>query len=150
MMVYGCINDKEVVAMAYAIEYRRAVAKAHEECGSSAHVAEQFGCSESWVRKLVQIERETGSLEARKQEMPDLRKFLPDDDAQLRALIAATPDMTLGELAAALTKKVSVSTVWRATQRLKLPLKKSRSTPPSRIVPTSRKRAINGTGGSGG
>lgn len=135
--------------MAYAIEFRRAVAKGHEECGSSEQVAEQFGCSESWVRKLLQTQRETGSLEARKQKMPDRTKFLSEDDIQLRELIAATPDMTLGELAEALTKKVSVSTVWRATQRLKLPLKKSRSVPPSRTVPTSRKRATNGMGGSG-
>ncbi|MEI8159362.1 MAG: IS630 family transposase [Burkholderiales bacterium] len=110
--------------MVYAIEFRRAVAKAHEECGSSEQVAEQFGCSESWVRKLTQTQRETGSLEARKQKMPDHQKFLAEDDIQLRELIAATPDMTLGELAAALTTKVSVSTVWRATQRLGLPLKK--------------------------
>jgi transposase len=135
--------------MAYAIEFRRVVAKAHEECGSSAQVAEEFGCSESWVRRLVQVQRETESLEARKQKMPDRRKLLADDDAQLRQLIAATPDMTLGELAAALTTKVCASTVWRATQRLKLPLKKSRSTPPSRIVPTSKKPATSGTGDSG-
>jgi len=135
--------------MAYAIEFRRVVAKAHEECGSSAQVAEDFGCSESWVRRLVQVQRETDSLEARKQKMPDRRKLLADDDAQLRQLIAETPDMTLGELAAALTTKVCVSTVWRATQRLNLPLKKSRNTPPSRIVPTSRRRATNGTDNSG-
>lgn len=134
----------------YSIEFRRAVAKAHEECGSSREVAEQFGCSESWVRRLVQTQRQTGSLEARKQKMPDRRKFLPEDDAQLRALIAATPDMTLGELADALDTKVSVATVWRATQRLKLPLKKSRSTPPSRIDRTSKKRATGGTDASAG
>lgn len=136
--------------MAYAIEYRRAVAKAHEEWGSSEQVAEQFGCSESWVCKLTQTQRETGSLEAHKQTMPDRQKFLAEDDIQLRKLIAATPDMTLGELAEALTKKVSVSTVWCATKRLKLSLKKSRSTPLSRIVPTSRKHATNGTGDFGG
>jgi transposase len=147
-MRYGGIHGKEVVDMAYAIEFRRAVARAHEACGSSAQVAEDFGCCESWVRRLVQVQRETGSLEARKQKMPDRKKFLAEDDAQLRALIAATPDMTLGELAEALTTKVNVSTVWRATQRLKLPLKKSRSTPPSRIVPTSKKPATNGTGSS--
>jgi len=134
---------------AYSIEFRRAVARAHDECGSSWEVAEQFGCSESWVRRLMQTQRETGSLEARKQKMPDLRKFLPEDDAQLRALIAATPDMTLGELAEALDTKVSVATVWRATQRLKLPLKKSPSTPPNRIGRTSRKSGINGTDNSG-
>jgi transposase len=135
--------------MVYSIEFRCAVAKAHEECGSSQEVAEQFGCSESWVRRLVQIQRQTGSLEPRQQKMPDRRKFLPKDDAQLRALIAATPDMTLGELAAALTNKVSVATVWRATQRLQLPLKKSPSTPPNRTGRTLRPRGADGSDDSG-
>ena len=60
---------------------------------------------------------------------------------QLAALIKRTPDMTLAELAAALTppgggKGPSIPTVWRATQRLKLPLKKSPRVPPNRTGPT--------------
>jgi transposase-like protein len=39
--------------MTYAMEFRRVVAAAYDECGSSADVAEQFGCSESWVRRLI-------------------------------------------------------------------------------------------------
>ena len=31
--------------MAYSMDYRIAVAAAYDECGSSAEVAEQFGCS---------------------------------------------------------------------------------------------------------
>ena len=135
--------------MVYSMEFRRAVFAAHEECGSSSDVAEQFNCSESWVRRLAQVHRQTGSLEPRQQKKPDRRKFMPDDDAQLRALIAATPDMTLGELADALANKVSVATVWRATQRLKLPLKKSPSTPPSKTGRTLRKRGNGGSGDSG-
>src|SRR5258706_16156018 len=118
--------------MVYSIEFRRAVFAAHEECGSSREVAEQFNCSESWVRRLVQVHRQTGSLEPRKQKMPDRRKFMPADDAQLRALIAATPDMTLGELADALANKVSVATVWRGTPLIKMKIKKKPSTPTSK------------------
>jgi hypothetical protein len=40
--------------MAYAMEFRRAVAGAYDECGSSIEVAEDLGCSESWVRRLIQ------------------------------------------------------------------------------------------------
>jgi transposase len=130
--------------MAYAMEFRRAVAKAYDECGSSIEVAEQFECSESWVRRLVQRRRETGSLEPRPLKLPNNHKLDADDLEQLAELIRKTPDMTLGELAAALTTKVSVPTVWRATQALGLPLKKSPSSPPSRTGRTSKRHAIGG------
>ena len=67
---------------------------------------------------------------------------------QLAELIRKTPDMTLGELAGALDKKVSVPTVWRATQTLGLPLKKSPSSPPSRTGPTSKRHARIGSSSS--
>jgi transposase len=134
--------------MAYAMEFRRAVAKAYDECGSSIEVAEQFECSESWVRRLIQRRRETGSLEPRPIKLPHNNKLDEDDLEQLAELIRKTPDMTLGELAAALQTKVSVPTVWRATQALGLPLKKSRSSPPSRTGRTSRRRASAGSSSS--
>jgi transposase len=122
--------------MAYAMEFRRAVARAHAESGSSGEVAEQFGCSESWVRRLSQRQRETGTLAPRPPRRPDIRKFDDADLERLRRLIADKPDMTLGELAAAMGNKASVPTVWRATRRLKLPLKKRPCTPASRTAPT--------------
>jgi transposase len=123
--------------LAYAIEFRRAVARAYDECGSSADVAEQMGCSESWVRRLIQRRRETGgSLDPRPPKRPDNNKLDDRDLTKLEKLIADTPDMTLAELAAALGGKASVPTVWRATRRLNLVLKKSPCTPPSRAGPT--------------
>lgn len=130
--------------MAYSMEFRRAVAKAYDECGSSIEVAEQFECSESWVRRLIQRRRETNSLAPRPPKRPNNNKLDADELEQLRRLIEQTPDMTLAELAGALGNKVSVPTVWRATQALKLPFKKSRSLPPSRIVPTSKPHATSG------
>jgi len=125
--------------MAYAMEFRQAVARAYDECGSSIEVAEQFDCSESWVRRLIQRRRETGSLAPRPPKLPDNNKLDEDDLEQLRELIRQTPDMTLGELAEALDQKVSVSTVWRATQALGLPLKK---------VPARRRAGSPGRQGS--
>src|SRR3954469_14043434 len=113
--------------MAYPIEFRRLVAAAYDQCGSSADVAEQFGCSESWVRRLIQRRREDGSLAPRAPKLPDNNKLKADDLSELAGLIARRPDMTLEELAAALSTKVSVATVFRASQKLKLPLKKSPS-----------------------
>jgi len=134
--------------MAYSMEFRRAVAKAYDECGSSAEVAEQFDCSESWVRRLIQRRRETGSLEPRPNVMPNNNKLTEADTQKLLKLIRGTPDMTLAELAEALEFKVSVPTVWRATKVLGLSLKKSPSTRPSRIGPTSKRRGRRGSGAS--
>jgi transposase len=122
--------------MAYSMQVRRAVALDHAACGSSAEVAHRFGVSESWVRRLVQRQREEGSLEPRPIKLPDNTKLKEEDLEQLAKLIADKPDMTLEELAAALTTKVGISTVHRATKKLGFSFKKSRSSPPSRTGPT--------------
>lgn len=134
--------------MAFPMEFRLLVAAAYDECGSSIEVAEEYGCSESWVRRLIQRRGETGSLAPLTPRRPDTRKLDDDDLERLRELIAGKPDMTLAELAEALGAKASVPTVWRATQALGLPLKKKPSTPPSRTGPTSRRRGIGGSSGS--
>lgn len=131
--------------MAYAMEFREAVARAYDECGSSIEVAEQFNCSESWVRRLIQRRRESGSLAPRPIKLPNNNKLDQEDLKKLQELIRKTPDMTLAELAHALNDKVSVPTVWRATQALGLALKKSASTPPSRIGRTSKRPALRGS-----
>ena len=131
--------------MAYPMEYRLAVAAAYDDCGSSIEVAELFGCSQSWVRRLIQRRQASGSVAPLTPKRPDNRKLDPEDLAQLRKLIAEKPDMTLGELAEAMNHKASVPTVWRATQTLKLPLKKRPRTPASRIEPTSKKREPTGS-----
>ena len=116
--------------MPYPMQVREAVAAAYDECGSSIEVAGTFGCSESWVRRLIQRREATGSLAPLTPKRPNTSKLDDDDLAQLRTLIANKPDMTLGELAEALNHKASIPTIWRATQKLGLPLKK-KSRPPS-------------------
>jgi transposase len=132
------------------MEFREAVARAHDECGSSIEVAEQFNCSESWVRRLIQRRRETGSLAPKPLKLPNNNKLDEKDLKRLKELIRQTPDMTLAELATALEDKVSVPTVWRATQALGLPLKKSPCTPPSRTARTLRRPAKGGSVNSRG
>jgi transposase len=129
----------------YPIEFRIAVAAAYDDCGSSIEVAELFGCSQSWVRRLIQRRQANGSLEPLTPKRPDTRKLDDDDLAKLRELIADKPDMTLGELAQALDHKASVPTIWRATRALNLPLKKKRHTPPSRTGPMSKRRGRTGS-----
>jgi len=122
--------------MPYPMPYRLAVARHYDESGSSIETADVMGCSESWVRDLIKRRRETGSLDV----LPSTRKYeskLDEGDLeQLARLIDEKPDLTLGELAEALSNKASVPTVWRATKKLGYSLKKRPSTPRSRIDPT--------------
>lgn len=130
--------------MTYPMKFRVAVAAAYDQCGSSIEVAELFGCSESWVRRLIQRRTETDSLEPRQPRRPDTRKLDELDLARLGKLIADRPDMTLGELAEALDHKASVPTVWRATRKLGLSLKKRPPMPANRTGPTSARHAPTG------
>ncbi len=130
--------------MAYSMEFRVAVANAYDECGSSTEVAESFGCSASWVRRLIQRRRATGSLDRLPAQQPDTSKLDERDLARLRELVRAQPALTLAELADGLGNTVSVPAVWRATQRLDLPLKKRPGTPASRAGRTSRRGGTTG------
>jgi transposase len=135
--------------MAYSMDLRERVARAHADSGSSAEVAEQFGCSEAWVRRLTQRLRETGSLAPRSTARPDDQRAYDDaDEAAIRALIKERPDATLAEVAGAVGKPASQGTVSRTLKRLDLPRKKSRRTPPSGTARTSSPSATRGSGGS--
>ena len=124
--------------MAYSMDLRERVARAHAECGSSAEVAETFGCSEAWVRRVTQRLRQTGTVAPRSTARTgDQRAYDDEDEAKIRALIRERPDATLAEVAEAVGKPASLGTVSRTLKRLKLPRKKSRRTPPSGTAPTS-------------
>ena len=130
--------------MGYSMDLRERVARAHAESGSSADVAEAFGVSEAWVRRLTQRLRETGPVAPRSTARTDDQRAYDDDDADadadadeaaIRALIKERPDATLAEVAAAIGKPACPGTVSRALARLDLPRKKSRRTPPSGTGP---------------
>ena len=119
--------------MAYSMDFRRSVATAHDECGSSIEVAGQFNCSESWVRRLIQRRRERGTIEPRTTARHDDQRSYNDADEQaIRELIKRKPDATLAEVAEAIGKKAHAGTVSRTLKRLNLPRKKSPRTPPSK------------------
>ena len=122
--------DKGVKSiMGYSMDFRRAVAASYDECGSSTQVAEEYGCCESWVRRLMQRQRETGSLEPVQRKTPDQRTYDDADEQRIRELIREKPDATLAEVAALIAKPVHVCTVSRTLDRLGLPRKKSPRTP---------------------
>ena len=121
----------------YSMDFRRLALEKHLECGSSAEVAEEMGCSEAWVRRQAQHERERGTIEPRSRaRLGDQRAYGDEDERTIRALIAAKPDATLAEVVEALGKPVSQSTASRTLKRLGLPRKKSPRMPPSATAPT--------------
>ncbi len=123
--------------MAYSMDFRHAVVRAYDDGNSSSEVAEQFGCSASWVRWLVRHRRAHGTLEPRSPARTDDQRTYDDaDEARIRELIKARPDATLLEVAQALGKPAHASTVSRTLGRLGLPRKKSPPTPPSRTART--------------
>jgi|ERR671912_324420 transposase len=123
---------------AYGRDLRERVLAAYLEQGmETAEVAETFGVSTAWARRLKQRWRELGTINpiAQEQRGPD-PKLTDADRARLAALVAATPDATLAELRDALRAGVGATTVWRALRDLGLRRKKSRPTRPSRTART--------------
>ena len=101
---------------------------------SQSEIAENFGVSLSFVEKLWQRWRQTGSCAALAKAGGQLRA-LREDEALIRAEVAKQPDVSLTELCQRLAQvggtKASPSMMCRELQRLNLPRKKSRFTTPS-------------------
>lgn len=110
-------------------------------------IAEQFGVSKSFLEKLWHRFRTTGSYQA-KPHAGGVERFLKNDEELIRRLVGEQPDATLSELCekvAAETGKpvVTTATMCVELQRLGLPLKKSRFTPPSATESESAKAEEN-------
>ncbi len=107
---------------AYSKEFRRDVLRACDAGAGTRDVANRFGVSESWVRRIKQERRESGKtapLTTRKR-VPKWRAI--EDD--IRSVIKEKPDLTLDELKVELGTELSRSTLCVALQKLKLTLKK--------------------------
>ena len=111
---------------------------ADRDAGMAAKdVAAKFRVSVSWVNRLVQRRRETGEIEPRPQTVFKKQAFAGQED-RLRALVDAQPDRTLAELRETLRSSASLSSVWRALDRLRLTVKKNRT---RRRTAASRRRS---------
>jgi transposase len=100
-------------------------------------VAAKFRVSVSWVNRLMQRRRETGEVGPRPQTVFKRQAFAGQED-QLRALVDGQPDRTLAELREALQSGASLSSVWRALERLALTVKKNGTR--RRTTPARRRR----------
>lgn len=112
------------MATPYSKDLRERVFTAWKASGDAEDVAETFGVSRAWVHRLAQRERETGSLDPRKQTKFRTR-VLADQDERLKATVNAQPDATLSEIREALPTTAALSTLWLALRRLGLTVKKN-------------------------
>jgi transposase len=123
---------------AYSYDLRERVVRACDEGrGTRPQVADLFGVSTAWIRRLLQRRRETGSFAAKPPAGGPPRKMTPDRCNRLAVLVTEQPDATLAELRDRLGAPVHRSTVGRALARLGLPVKKKFRKRPSRTAPTS-------------
>jgi transposase len=112
----------------------RIIAALETDEESQSETATAFGVSLSFVQKFWRKWRETGRCEA-KPHAGGRNRGLKDDEAKVRAAVAAQPDATLAELCEQVRAdggtNVTPMTMCRELRRLKLPRKKSRLTPPN-------------------
>ena len=118
----------------YSMDLRTRVLEDREAGLGSKEVAAKFRVSRSWVNRLTQRQRETGEVSPRPQTVFKKQAFAGQEE-RLRAQVAAQPDQTLAELREALQSPASLSSIWRALDRLGLTFKKNgtrRGATPSR------------------
>src|SRR4051812_39633001 len=92
--------------------------------GSVRQIARRFLVSVSFVTRLLQLHRSTGSLEPRPHGGGNPAVLTPEDLERLRELIRQQPDATLEECRQRLSLSCSTMTISRALSKLGLPRKK--------------------------
>src|SRR5438270_7019103 len=92
--------------------------------GSLRQIARRFLVSLSFVIRLLQLHRRTGSLQPKPHRGGNPAALGPEDLERLRELVRLQPDATLEELRQRLGVACSTMTISRALRRLGLPRKK--------------------------
>ena len=126
----------------YSLDLRERVLADCDAGSSNDAVAHKYRVSASWIRRLKQRRRETGSIAPRSRRRPPPRWAGRADE--IRRAVDRRPDATLGELREALGLTLSVPTLCRALQELRLTLKKKSSGPPNKTGRTSSPGGRNG------
>ena len=125
------------MAQAYSNDLRRKLLEAHEQGqGTLEELAEEFGVSLGFAKKISAALRRTGRMERTEQRHGRINQVTPWVQERLREWLRQQPDLTLGELQQQLREQMRVSMsiprLWVVLRQMKLRLKKSRSTPRSR------------------
>jgi|SRR5271169_6790549 transposase len=118
---------------AYPQKVRELVLDAYAEGVKTASIARQLKVSRSWARRVKQRWQELQLRNAIEQKHGPDPKLTQAHRQQLTKLVKQTPDATVKQLHEQLNRPVSISTVVRALNDMKLTLKKSPFTPANRI-----------------
>lgn len=131
----------------YSQDLRDRVLGSVDDGMAPVEVAEVFQVDVSYVYKVL-IRRRTTGIRTALPWAAGARPKLKDHEEPLRRHVAEFSDATLEEIRAWLIGehgvKVSIGCLWNTLKRMKLPLKKSRSTPPSKTAKTSPRNAVSG------
>ncbi|WP_439621989.1 hypothetical protein [Gemmata sp.] len=103
---------------AYSLDLRERVWADCEAGMKTPAAAEKYTVRQSWVRRLKQRRRATGSL-APRPPSPGRPVTLAPHGARVRELVRDDPDATLAELRARLGVRVSVSTLSGYLRRIR-------------------------------
>jgi transposase len=118
---------------AYPQKIRELVLDAYAEGVETADIARRLKVSQSWIRRVRQRWQELQLRSAIEQKHGPDPKLTQAHRLQLAKLVEQTPDATLNQLREQLNRPVSISTIFRALDDMKLTLKKSPFTPANRI-----------------
>ena len=130
---------------AYSLDMRKRVLARCDAGHKTKQVAQLFGVSPAWVRRLKQRRRELGTVGPLPGRFGQPPKLSDGHLGRLEHLVRQRPDATLAELRDQLGVQVGQTTIFRALRRLGLTFKKSRSTPPSKTGPMSKPDDSSGT-----
>jgi transposase len=114
----------------------RVVAACDSGCWKRVEVAERFGVSTAWIRRLLQRRRETGDYGPRNTKRGRKPAFSGAVLTRLDRLVQAQPDATLEELRDRCGVSCSLATVSNTLTRLGYRRKKRRFGRLSKTVPT--------------
>src|SRR6516162_5037698 len=103
---------------------QRIVDTARRRGGTLSQIAERFLVSVSFVTRLLQLHRTTGSVQPRPHGGGHPPVLTPEDLQRLRELIRDRPDATLEECREHLGSSCSLATISRALSRLGPPRQK--------------------------
>lgn len=113
---------------------QRVITAYQDKQGTQVQLAERFCVSFQWVRKILRLNRLTGSVEPKPHGGGRTRVIDQEAGERLRQAVAANNDATLAELAEAAGVRASPSMVHRALKDLGITRKKSRGGRPSKIA----------------
>ena len=134
---------------AYSTDLRQKIIEAWQRGQTTQRaIAELFGVSVSFVEKLLQRYRTTGTFDAKPHGGGQKRRLDDAADQRILSWIQAQPDLTLAELQSKTHQELgihlSLATLCRNLKRLDLTRKKSPSRPPS-VTPNGCAKRVTTT-----